>query len=286
MFTGLELLACQPLAVPAGIMQHVVQVESSANPYAIGVVGGRLARQPRNLTEAVATAHMLEAGHYNYSLGLAQVNRANLRPYGLDTYRQAFSPCRNVAVGARILADCYTRMGGHWGKAFSCYYSGNPASGYRVGYVVKIQDAIHQGSSHHGTTRVTRSPPGRTIAKSDAPSFLGSADHAPEASARRVAMRSDAFDPRLTTASASGTQAAKAASHTIPKLSGAAPIDRDTLDVRATTVGQPSVHGAFVPTVFGPGDRPSEKPPRDRTAVNPGDHADLRQEQDDAAFVF
>ena len=57
---GIELMTCPDLAVPREVMQHVVQVESSFNPYAIGVVGGRLARQPRNLPEAVATARMLE----------------------------------------------------------------------------------------------------------------------------------------------------------------------------------------------------------------------------------
>ena len=48
--------SCADLAVPHDIMHHVVRVESSGNPYAIGVVGGRLQRQPKNLAEAVATA--------------------------------------------------------------------------------------------------------------------------------------------------------------------------------------------------------------------------------------
>ena len=63
------------------VMEYVVQVESHGNPYAIGVVGGRLLRQPRNLDEAMATAHMLDAGNHDYSLGLAQVHRANLRSF-------------------------------------------------------------------------------------------------------------------------------------------------------------------------------------------------------------
>ncbi|RYF53068.1 MAG: lytic transglycosylase domain-containing protein, partial [Comamonadaceae bacterium] len=54
-------------------MRHVVHVESGANPFAIGVVGGRLVRQPRTLEEARATAEMLESKGYNYSLGAAQV---------------------------------------------------------------------------------------------------------------------------------------------------------------------------------------------------------------------
>ena len=65
----MEMMECQNLAVPAAVMRHIVSVESGANPYAIGVVGGRLARQPKTLEEAVATARMLEAKGYNFSLG-------------------------------------------------------------------------------------------------------------------------------------------------------------------------------------------------------------------------
>ena len=38
----MEILACPNLAVPAQVMRHVVHVESSANPFAIGVVGAQL----------------------------------------------------------------------------------------------------------------------------------------------------------------------------------------------------------------------------------------------------
>lgn len=131
-------MGCTNLAVPAEVMHHVVRVESSYNPYAIGVVGGRLARQPRSLPEAVATAQMLESRGYNFSLGLAQVNRYNLRKYGLDTYERAFGKCANLSAGASILAECHSRSKGDWGNAFSCYYSGNFVTGYRHGYVQKV----------------------------------------------------------------------------------------------------------------------------------------------------
>ncbi|MDQ8051229.1 MAG: lytic transglycosylase domain-containing protein, partial [Luteibacter sp.] len=55
----MEMMACPNLAVPAEVMQHVVNVESSRNPYAIGVVGGQLVRQPQNLGEAIATVKSL-----------------------------------------------------------------------------------------------------------------------------------------------------------------------------------------------------------------------------------
>lgn len=138
MLPGMELMGCTDLAVPAEVMQHVVQVESSYNPYAIGVVGGHLVRQPESLPEAVATARMLKSRGYNFSLGLVQVNRYNLAKYGLDTYEKAFSACPNLSAGSRILAECHKRSGGDWGKAFSCYYSGNFETGFRHGYVQKI----------------------------------------------------------------------------------------------------------------------------------------------------
>lgn len=138
MLPGMEMMGCTNLAVPAEVMHHVVKVESSRNPYAIGVVGGRLVRQPRNLPEALATVRALEARGFNFSLGLAQVNRYNLTKYGLASYEKAFEICPNLQAGSRILAECHDRAKGDWGKAFSCYYSGNFVTGYRHGYVQKV----------------------------------------------------------------------------------------------------------------------------------------------------
>lgn len=138
MFPGIELLNCQGLAVPMDVMKHVVSVESSFNPYAIGVVGGRLVRQPMTLGEALSTVRMLEKKGYNFSLGLAQVNRYNLGKWGLPSYEAAFQPCANLLAGSRILAECRARTDGDWGKALSCYYSGNTVTGFRHGYVQKV----------------------------------------------------------------------------------------------------------------------------------------------------
>lgn len=145
MIPGMELMSC-PVAVPANVMHHVVRVESSFNPYAIGVVGGRLLRQPKTLAEALATVRMLEGRGYNFSLGLAQVNRYNLAKYGLDSYEKAFQQCPNLLAGSRILAECHSRSGGDWGKSFSCYYSGNFTTGFRHGYVQKIYASM-QGAA-------------------------------------------------------------------------------------------------------------------------------------------
>lgn len=144
MLPGMELMGCTGLAVPGEVMQHVVRVESSRNPYAIGVVGGRLVREPRGLAEAVATAKMLEQKGYNFSLGLGQVNRYNLQKYGLTSYEMAFDKCPNLVAASRILAECHSRSGANWGKSFSCYYSGNFETGFKHGYVQKIYASIRQ----------------------------------------------------------------------------------------------------------------------------------------------
>jgi type IV secretion system protein VirB1 len=83
------VLASLPVCVAQmpPIMQAVVHVESSYNPYAIGVVHGRLVRQPHNAAEAVATAEYLSSMGRNFSLGIAQVNRYNLARYGLNYQR-------------------------------------------------------------------------------------------------------------------------------------------------------------------------------------------------------
>ena len=137
------MLDCPDLAVPSEVMQHVVNVESSRNPFAIGVVGGYLAKQPSNLEEALAAVRQLKAEGYNFSVGIAQVNRYNLAKYGLPDYASAFQACPNLRAGSRILRECYDRAQ-DWGKAFSCYYSGNFVTGFDHGYVQKIFASIRK----------------------------------------------------------------------------------------------------------------------------------------------
>jgi type IV secretion system protein VirB1 len=127
---------CAPQIHPT-TMTRLVSVESAFNPFAIGVVKGRLERQPRSLDEAVATVNLLDTLGYNYSLGMAQVNKANLSKYGLSL-STAFQPCANLQAGAQILHGCYetakTRFAGEQaalGAALSCYYSGNFSTGFK-----------------------------------------------------------------------------------------------------------------------------------------------------------
>lgn len=142
----LEFLAlaqeCAPTVAPQ-TMAALVSVESDYNPYAIGVVGGRLARQPKNREEAVATAEQLAVDGWNFSLGVAQVNRYNLPEHKI-TYEQAFDACTNLRVGSKILEDCFLRASqktlepqAALHAAFSCYYSGNFTRGFKPDAVGK-----------------------------------------------------------------------------------------------------------------------------------------------------
>lgn len=133
---------CPNIQVPRDILAAVVRVESAYNPFAIGVVGNRLSRQPKNLDEALATVRDLESRGYNYSVGIAQVNRSNFAKYGLNKAELAFDVCANLEAGSKILKECFSRTNSDWGKAFSCYYSGNFVTGYKHGYVQKVTDSF------------------------------------------------------------------------------------------------------------------------------------------------
>jgi type IV secretion system protein VirB1 len=195
-------MGCQGLAVPAQVMHHVVRVESSFNPYAIGVVGGRLARQPKNLSEALSTVRMLESRGYNFSLGLAQVNRYNLQKYGLDSYERAFEPCSNLVAGSQILAECYRRSGADWGKSFSCYYSGNFSTGFRHGYVQKIYASMRQGRdvetrSEKSVIEVVSRQTRRTVPVSRYPLYGAGSAPAREVPAETKAIAAAAMPPEV-----------------------------------------------------------------------------------------
>lgn len=140
-FAALAELCAPETAV--GTLRGIASVESGLNPYAIGVVGGRLERQPRTLQEALATTRALDEQGYDYSVGIVQVNQKNFGRFGL-TAKTAFDPCRNLRTGSLILQDCLKRAGGSaraLDDALSCYVSGNFKTGYRLGYVARVRAA-------------------------------------------------------------------------------------------------------------------------------------------------
>ena len=139
-------LACAP-QVHTNTAHALVGVESAFNPWAIGVVGGALVRQPRHRAEALATARALRATGWNFSVGLSQINVGNFERLGL-TLESAFEPCTNLKAMQSVLVECFDRARvaittapedqTALRQALSCYYSGNFAAGFRHGYVSKV----------------------------------------------------------------------------------------------------------------------------------------------------
>ncbi len=142
MLDTVTIQQCAPM-VDQQLMMRVISVESSHNPYAIGVVNAHLQRQPQTLTEAKATAHFLENAGYNYSVGLAQINRSNFRRFNLN-FNNVFDACTNLNAGGQILSECLNRASARGyqadatHKALSCYYSGQLNSAVGTQYANKV----------------------------------------------------------------------------------------------------------------------------------------------------
>lgn len=140
------LASCAPQVHPA-TAKALIEVESARNPHAIGVVGGALNRQPKTRSQAKATARLLQTNGWDFSVGLAQINRRNFARLGL-TLDTAFEPCLNLGAMQTVLVECFDRTpaaaASHSRRvrdALSCYYSGNFSTGWRHGYVRKVVQA-------------------------------------------------------------------------------------------------------------------------------------------------
>lgn len=161
---------CAPSVAPQTLLA-VASVESGFSPHAIGVVGGRLSRQPKGLPEAISTALTLRAQGVRFSAGLMQIYVGNWSAHQLD-HESVFDPCANLRAAAAILGSCYARASsarrteqGALRDALSCYYSNNFVTGYSHGYVQKVVAAAFQVSrpdvsdsspAHEGASRPTR----------------------------------------------------------------------------------------------------------------------------------
>lgn len=117
----------------------VARVESGFNPYAIAEIVPKagpsfgdqhiISHLPASRGDAEHILRRLSAQDRRYSVGLMQITSTNFRHYGV-TASDLLSPCINLSVFERILADCY-RRGGTLKRALSCYYSGNFETGQR-----------------------------------------------------------------------------------------------------------------------------------------------------------
>lgn len=139
---------CAPHVAPS-TLRALATVESSFNPYAIGVVGGRLQRQPKTLLEGVSTVSALQEKGIKFSAGLIQIYVKNWSAYNLD-HESVFDPCANMRAAQGILVNCFQRASvkdsdsqSALRKAISCYYSNNFVTGFNQGYVQKVVSAAN-----------------------------------------------------------------------------------------------------------------------------------------------
>jgi type IV secretion system protein VirB1 len=101
---------------------------------------GSRATDPR---QSQLPKHSTLAG-WLYSVGLAQINSRNFARLGLTT-ASAFDSCANLQAMQVVLSECLERSQGSpqlaLRRALSCYYSGNPVTGFRDGYVARVAAA-------------------------------------------------------------------------------------------------------------------------------------------------
>lgn len=135
--------ACAPSVAPQTLLA-VARAESGLRPLAVHDNTTGLSYAPASAAEAVALVGRL--GGHSLDLGLVQVNAATLGGLGLSV-RDAFDPCRSLAAGAEVLHRSYRlSLPGQPPQralrlALSRYNTGDPARGFRNGYVGRIERA-------------------------------------------------------------------------------------------------------------------------------------------------
>jgi type IV secretion system protein VirB1 len=137
---ALFLNACAP-QIGAQTMAGIVQHESGWKPWTIGDNTTRRAYYEQSEHDVIVRARALLAQGDNLDTGLAQVNSDNFAAYGL-TIETAFNPCRNVAIGAKILA-------GDYNDAIGTNWTGRPIATASEVYEQEQQALIHALSAYN-----------------------------------------------------------------------------------------------------------------------------------------
>lgn len=135
---------CAPHVAPS-TMLAIIKTESRGNPLAIGLNRGyKLIYQPKSYTQAKAWVTYLEQHHYNFDVGLGQVNIKNIHQFGYSGV-DALNPCLNLQMSSYILHKDYHKAlysshttHGALLKAISAYNTGNDSSGFYNGYVNRV----------------------------------------------------------------------------------------------------------------------------------------------------
>jgi len=98
---------CGPSVEPS-TTKAIIQVESGGNLFVIGDNTLKKSFFPKSKKEAVRLADYLLSQGHNLDMGLMQVNSCHLKA-GKFSLDDLFDPCRNIAIGTKILADFYRR---------------------------------------------------------------------------------------------------------------------------------------------------------------------------------
>lgn len=166
--------ACAP-AVAVETLAAVAQHESRFDDTAIHDNTAKRAYAPLTREEALALAtQLIVAQHHSVDLGLMQINSETLASLGLSI-SDAFDDCRNVAAGARVLAEAYTPpppgsdTQPRLLQALSRYNTGNPERGFTNGYVAQVQNAAEVVVPAIRLNAEAREPPGTPPAGSPSP---------------------------------------------------------------------------------------------------------------------
>jgi type IV secretion system protein VirB1 len=142
--TALVALAsqCAPTVAPETVVA-IVLTESSGDPFALNVNGGRQPARKANAADAAATAQIYVAAGYSVDLGLGQINSRNMRWLGL-TWETVFDPCTNIAALGFVLTSNYNAVKAGRDPqsalrvALSMYNTGSQTRGFTNGYVAKV----------------------------------------------------------------------------------------------------------------------------------------------------
>lgn len=180
---------CAPSVAPETVLA-IVQTESSGDPYALNVNGGRQPARQSNAADAAATAQRFIASGYSVDLGLGQINSRNMRWLGL-TWETVFDPCTNVAALARVLTSNYNAVKAGRDPqsalrvALSMYNTGSQTRGFRNGYVAKVVGNAGVAYAPGSAVSTSTAPALAVAARGDIRELLASENTEPQAPAVR-----------------------------------------------------------------------------------------------------
>jgi len=144
----------QHFRLPTGIVPAIIRVESGGNPQAIN-------RANRNGTT---------------DFGMMQINSFHLprlAAHGVDERVLLSHPCKNIAIGADVLAQGLAATGGVLTQALSMYNTGRPDSSVGAAYAARVLSRFGGAVPLEGAqTQVAAAPVVPTISPERSPLFV------------------------------------------------------------------------------------------------------------------